>query len=56
MQTQPRSHFTSFHTEGSLLPVGLLQRVQWASDIRNVRYRVEPQLPPDVIGIYLPAS
>ena len=34
------------------------QRVRQASRIRNVRYRVEPQLPPDVLGIYifLPAS
>lgn len=29
------------------------QRVRLASKIRNVRYRVEPQLPPDVLGIYV---
>lgn len=29
------------------------QRVRRASKIRNVRYRVEPQLPPDVLGIYV---
>jgi ERCC4-related helicase len=29
------------------------QRVRRASKIRNVRYRVEPQLPPDVLGIYI---
>ncbi|PWB53891.1 MAG: ATP-dependent helicase [Anaerolineales bacterium] len=29
------------------------QRVRRASKIRNVTYRVEPQLPPDVIGIYV---
>ena len=29
------------------------QRVRSASKIRNVRYRVEPQLPPDVLGIYV---
>jgi hypothetical protein len=34
------------------------QRVRRASKIRNVRYRVEPQLPPDVLGVYvyLPAN
>lgn len=29
------------------------QRVRKASKIRNVQYRVEPQLPPDVLGIYV---
>lgn len=29
------------------------QRVRRASKIRNMRYRVEPQLPPDVLGIYV---
>ena len=29
------------------------QRVRQASKIRNVHYRVEPQLPPDVLGIYV---
>jgi superfamily II DNA or RNA helicase len=29
------------------------QRVRRASKIRNVRYQVEPQLPPDVLGIYV---
>ena len=29
------------------------QRVRRASKIRNVRYRVEPQLPPDILGIYV---
>jgi SNF2 family DNA or RNA helicase len=29
------------------------QRVRRASKIRNVRYRVEPQLPPDMLGIYV---
>lgn len=29
------------------------QRVRRASKVRNVQYRVEPQLPPDVIGIYV---
>ena len=29
------------------------QRVRLASKIRNLRYRVEPQLPPDVLGIYI---
>ena len=29
------------------------QRVRRASKVRNVRYRVEPQLPPDVLGIYV---
>jgi hypothetical protein len=29
------------------------QRVRRASKIRNVRVRVEPQLPPDVLGIYV---
>jgi hypothetical protein len=29
------------------------QRVRRASKIRNVQYRVEPQLPPDVLGIYV---
>jgi hypothetical protein len=29
------------------------QRVRKASKIRNVCYRVEPQLPPDVLGIYI---
>ena len=28
------------------------QRVRRASKIRNVRYRVEPQLPPYVLGFY----
>jgi hypothetical protein len=32
------------------------QRVRRASKIRNVRYRVEPQLPPDVLGIYVYSS
>ena len=29
------------------------QRVRMATKTRNVRYRVEPQLPPDVLGIYI---
>ena len=29
------------------------QRVRLATRTRNVRYRVEPQLPPDVLGIYV---
>ena len=29
------------------------QRVRKASRIRNVKYRVEAQLPPDVLGIYV---
>jgi len=29
------------------------QRVRLATKTRNVRYRVEPQLPPDVLGIYI---
>ena len=29
------------------------QRVRRASKIRNLRHRVEPQLPPDVLGIYV---
>jgi superfamily II DNA or RNA helicase len=29
------------------------QRVRRASKIRSVQYRVEPQLPPDVLGIYV---
>jgi len=28
-------------------------RVRRASKVRNMRYRVEPQLPPDVLGIYI---
>jgi len=34
------------------------QRVRLAARTRNVRYRVEPQLPPDILGIYifLPAT
>jgi len=34
------------------------QRVRLATRTRNVRYRVEPQLPPDILGIYifLPAT
>lgn len=29
------------------------QRVRQASNIRHLRYRIEPQLPPDVLGIYV---
>jgi len=29
------------------------QRVRLATRTRNVRYRVEPQLPPDILGIYI---
>jgi len=29
------------------------QRVRRASKVRNVQYRVEPQLPPDVLGIFI---
>jgi superfamily II DNA or RNA helicase len=29
------------------------QRVRRESKIRNMRYRVEPQIPPDVLGIYI---
>ena len=29
------------------------QRARRAAKIRNVRYRVEAQLPPDVFGIYV---
>ena len=29
------------------------QRVRRAARVRNVQYRVEPQLPPDVLGIYV---
>ncbi len=28
-------------------------RVRQASRIRHLRYRIEPQLPPDVLGIYI---
>ncbi len=29
------------------------QRVRRASKVRSIRYRIEPQLPPDVLGIYV---
>ena len=29
------------------------QRVRRASKVRNIRYRMEPQLPPDMLGIYV---
>jgi hypothetical protein len=29
------------------------QRVRSATKTRNVHYRVEPQLPPDVLGVYI---
>ena len=29
------------------------QRVRRASKVRNIRYRVEPQLPPDILGIFV---
>jgi hypothetical protein len=29
------------------------QRVRRASKVRDIRHRVEPQLPPDVLGIYV---
>lgn len=29
------------------------QRVRRASKVRNIRYRVEPQLPPDILGLYV---
>ena len=39
------------YRDGELLEAH--QRVRRASKIRNVPYRVEPQLPPDVLGIYV---
>ena len=39
------------YRDGELLEAH--QRVRRASKIRKVRYRVEPQLPPDVLGIYV---
>ena len=56
MQTRNRNTFTTIHTEGALLPADLLQahqRVRAAAKTRNLRYRVEPQLPPDVLGIFV---
>jgi len=29
------------------------QRVRLATKTRNVRYRVEPQLPSDILGLYI---
>jgi len=29
------------------------QRVGEAARLKGVRYRVEPQLPPDVLGVYI---
>jgi hypothetical protein len=53
MQTSHRFPFITIHIEGSLLPADLLQRVRRASKIQNVRYRVEPQLHPDVLEIFI---
>ena len=53
MQTRTRNPITTIHTESVLLPLDLPQRVRKASKVRNVQYRVEPQLPPDVLGIYV---
>ncbi|HQF62366.1 MAG TPA: helicase-related protein [Anaerolineaceae bacterium] len=45
------------HQRGEVL-LSSHQRVRRASRVRNVQYRVEPQLPPDVLGIfvYLPSD
>ena len=50
-------------TEGTMVPAYLVQRgeepleahqhVRRASKIHNVHYWVEPQVPPDVLGIYI---
>ena len=53
MQTRTRNPFTTIHTEGVNFPSDLYQRVRRASKKRNVQYRVEPQMPPDVLGIYV---
>jgi hypothetical protein len=53
MQTSDRFPFRAIHTEGSLLTADLHQRVRRASKIQNVRYRVEPQLHPDVLEIFI---
>ena len=39
------------YRDGELLEAH--QRVRRASKFRNVPYRVEPQLPPNVLGIYV---
>lgn len=63
MQTRSGNTFLTLHTEGTLLPADQLQRdeqllkahqrVCKASKVRNVRHRVEAQLPPDILGIYI---
>jgi len=56
MQTRNRKPFTTMPTEGAILPADLLAahpRVRRTSKVRNVQHRVEPQLPPDVLGIYV---
>jgi superfamily II DNA or RNA helicase len=48
---QPHLEQSALHRGEELLDAH--QRVRQASHIRNVRYRIEPQLPPDVLGIYV---
>jgi len=48
---QPHLEQTALQRGDELLDAH--QRVRQASRIRNVRYRIEPQLPPDVLGIYV---
>ena len=63
-----RTPFLTIRAEGALLPVDLLrrvaendhdlgglshQRVRLASKLKGVQTHVEPNLPPDVLGIYV---
>jgi superfamily II DNA or RNA helicase len=48
---QPHLEQTALQRGDDLLDAH--QRVRHASRIRNIRYRIEPQLPPDVLGIYV---
>jgi hypothetical protein len=48
-----RAHINQAALERGAELMDAHQRVRQASKIRNVRYRVEPQLPPDVLGIYI---
>lgn len=68
MTTSSRTPFLTVRAEGALLPVDLLQRVvendrdlgglsnqrvRLASRQKGVQTHVEPNLPPDVLGIYV---
>lgn len=53
MTNNHRTPFTTIRAEVAILSVGRHQRVRLASKQKGVQTHVEPNLLPDVLGIYV---